>query len=73
MTWTSAHGRFRRVVVTLTRSRQSRFTLDPAEDSDYGCVPWEGFEKAVEDAGETDGDGWHEWERQVMDKLGIVE
>jgi len=59
-------------VVTLTRSRQGRFTLEPTDPSDFGCVPWEVFQKAVEDPGEADEDGWKDWEREVMDKLEIV-
>jgi tRNA pseudouridine55 synthase len=60
-------------VVTLTRCRQGRFVLEPAEDGDRGCVPWEVFKRASEDVGEVDSDGWTEWEREVMDKLEIVE
>lgn len=59
-------------VVTLTRSRQGRFTLSPDEPSDMGCVPWEVFTKATESLGEPDTDGWVEWEREVADKLEIV-
>jgi tRNA pseudouridine55 synthase len=62
-------------VVTLTRARQGRFTLEPVADdpNDMGCVPWSVFERAVKDAGERDEDGWAEWEREVMDKLVIIE
>ncbi|KAH9952043.1 pseudouridylate synthase 4 [Amylocystis lapponica] len=60
-------------VVTLTRARQSRFALEPIEDTDRACVPWEIFKKATEDEGEADDEGWREWEREVMDKLEIVE
>lgn len=64
-------------VVTLTRSRQGRFALDlePGEggEQDTGCVPWSIVEKALEDPGEADADGWREWERAVMDKLEVVE
>jgi tRNA pseudouridine55 synthase len=60
-------------VVTLTRSRQSRFTLDVTEPEDIGCVPWEVFQKASEDEGESDEDGWKEWEREVMAKLQIID
>ncbi|GJE90731.1 pseudouridine synthase [Phanerochaete sordida] len=60
-------------VVTLTRSRQGRFALEPtAEDNSLGCVPWEVFEKAVEDPGEPDADGWYEWERAIMEKMEVV-
>ena len=60
-------------VVTLTRSRQGRFALEPKEEGDLGCVPWEVFEKAIEDAGEKDTEGWTAWERAVMDNMEIVE
>jgi len=60
-------------VVTLTRSRQSRFTLDVTEPEDKGCVPWEIFQKASEDEGEADEDGWKAWEREVMGKLEIID
>jgi len=60
-------------VVTLTRSRQSRFALEPTEETDRACVQWEVFEKAAKDEGEPDTEGWKEWEREVMDKVEIVE
>jgi tRNA pseudouridine55 synthase len=60
-------------VVTLTRCRQGRFVLEPVEEEDRGCVPWEIFKKALEDVGGVDDDGWMEWEKEVMDKLEIVE
>ncbi|OCH92211.1 pseudouridylate synthase 4 [Obba rivulosa] len=60
-------------VVTLQRSRQKNFTLEPAEERDRACVPWEVFEKALKEPGEPDEDGWLEWEREVMDKYEIVE
>lgn len=60
-------------VVTLTRSRQSRFTLDVTEPEDRGCIPWEIFQKASEGEGEADKDGWKDWEREVMDKLEVVD
>lgn len=60
-------------VVTLTRSRQGRFALDPTEEGELGCVPWEVFEKAVKNPGEKDADGWTEWERAVMDKMEVVD
>lgn len=59
-------------VVTLTRSRQGRYTLNPEEENDFECVPWEVFTKATESLGEPDADGWVEWEREVMDRLEIV-
>jgi tRNA pseudouridine55 synthase len=60
-------------VVTLTRSRQRNYVLEPKEEDDRGCVPWEVFEAALEDAGEKDADGWTAWEREVLDKLDIVD
>lgn len=59
-------------VVTLTRSRQKDYVLEPTE-GDRRCVPWEVFEAALKDAGEKDADGWTEWEREVLDKLAIVD
>ncbi|KIM58849.1 hypothetical protein SCLCIDRAFT_1218188 [Scleroderma citrinum Foug A] len=60
-------------VITLTRSRQGRFTLDPQEEHDKSCVPWSVFERAKESIGERDEDGYLEWEREVLDRLEIVE
>lgn len=60
-------------VVTLSRRRQGRFTLEPTEERDKGCVPWDVFRKAYEFPGEIDEDGWAEWEREVMNHLDIVE
>ena len=60
-------------VVTLTRSRQGRFALEPSSENDNGCVQWDVFTKANTDPGEVDGDGWREWEREVMERLDIVE
>jgi len=60
-------------VVTLTRSRQKDYVLEPAEEGDRRCVPWEVFEAALKDAGEKDADGWTVWEREVLDKLAIVD
>lgn len=60
-------------VVTLTRSRQGRFTLDPRTGEDKSCVPWNVFEKALEDEGERGEDGWKPWEREVLDRLEIVD
>jgi tRNA pseudouridine55 synthase len=60
-------------VVTLTRSRQGRFALEPENDGDMGCVPWSVIEKALGDQGEPDADGWKEWERVVIENLEIVE
>ena len=60
-------------VVTLTRSRQKDYVLEPTEEGDRRCVPWEVFEAALKDVGEKDADGWTEWEREVLDKLAIVD
>lgn len=57
-------------VVSLTRCRQGRFVLEPTEETDRSCVPWDVFKRA---SGEVDDEGWVEWEREVMDKLEIVE
>ncbi|KAH8989172.1 pseudouridine synthase [Lactarius hatsudake] len=60
-------------VVTLTRSRQKDYALEPSEEGDRRCVPWEVFDAAVEDAGERDSDGWTAWEREVLDTLDVVD
>jgi tRNA pseudouridine55 synthase len=60
-------------VVTLTRSRQKDYVLEPTEEGDRACVPWEVFEAALEDVGEKDADGWTAWEREVLDKLVVVD
>ena len=60
-------------VVTLTRSRQGRFALEATETEDKACVPWEVFERASQDEGETDEDGWKEWEREVMNVFEVVD
>ncbi|KAH9066333.1 pseudouridine synthase [Lactarius vividus] len=60
-------------VVTLTRSRQKDYALEPSEEGDRRCVPWEVFEAAVEDAGERDSDGWTAWEREVLDTLDVID
>jgi len=36
-------------VVTLTRSRQGRFVLEPTDEGDIGCVPWGVFQKGREE------------------------
>ncbi|EJF65848.1 pseudouridine synthase [Dichomitus squalens] len=59
-------------VVTLTRARQGRFALEPSEEGDRACVPWDAFEKALKDEGEADAHGRKEWEREVLDKLEVV-
>jgi len=60
-------------VVTLTRSRQGRFTLEPAEAEDMGCVPWDVFRAAAEDAGPADDDGHTAWEQEVLDKFQVID
>lgn len=60
-------------VVTLTRSRQKDYVLEPTEEGDRRCVPWEVFKAALDHAGEKDADGWTTWEREVLDKLVIVD
>jgi len=60
-------------VVTLTRSRQGQFSLDEGKDDELGCVPWSVIEKATENVGETDEDGWTDWERAVFDHLEVIE
>lgn len=58
-------------VVTLTRSRQGQYALEPGE-GDHGCVPWELFQKASAETAEVDEEGWKEWEREVMEHLEVV-
>ncbi|KAF4603854.1 hypothetical protein EYR40_001027 [Pleurotus pulmonarius] len=63
-------------VVTLTRSRQGRFALEPQEEDgnqQYGCIPWEVFRDAASDPGPTDDEGWTGWERKVIEHLEVVE
>lgn len=62
-------------VVTLTRSKQGRFTLkkDHADGNEsYECVPWDVLARASKDPGPLDEDGWTEWEREVMKRMEIV-
>ncbi|CAA7271638.1 unnamed protein product [Cyclocybe aegerita] len=59
-------------VVTLTRSRQGRFTLEPVQEGDRGCIPWAIFEKALTDLGEVDDEGWTEWEREVIQCMEVI-
>jgi len=35
-------------IVSLTRSRQKDYVLEPAEECDLRCVQWEVFEAALE-------------------------
>ncbi|KAA1469442.1 pseudouridine synthase [Dentipellis sp. KUC8613] len=61
-------------VVTLTRTRQKNYVIgDVEEEGDRQCVKWEVFEKALKDEGEKDEDGWTEWEREVIDKMDILD
>lgn len=60
-------------VVTLTRSRQGRFTLDPTEAGDMGCVSWDVFKAAAEDVGPADEDGHTAWEREVVEKFEVID
>jgi len=60
-------------VVTLTRSRQGRFTLEPGQAGDMGCVPWDVLKVAVEDVGPVDEDGRTAWEREVLDKFEVID
>jgi len=60
-------------VVTLSRLRQGRFTLEPSEETDRSCVPWDIIKRASEDLGEVNDEGWTEWEREVIERLEVVE
>lgn len=60
-------------VVTLTRSRQGRFALEPTEAGDMGCVPWDAFKAATEDAGLADENGYTAWEREVLEKFEVID
>ncbi|KAF5381082.1 hypothetical protein D9615_004017 [Tricholomella constricta] len=60
-------------VVTLSRSRQGRFALEPTEEGDRGCVPWEVFQRASANPGDVDEEGWTEWEREVLSRLDVVD
>lgn len=60
-------------VVTLTRSRQGRFTLEPTEPGDIGCISWDVFKAAAEDIGPTDEGGYTAWEREVLDKFEVID
>lgn len=59
-------------VVTLTRSRQGRFSLEPSE-GDIGCVPWKVIHNASEAERDVSEDGYIRWEREVLDKFEVVE
>lgn len=66
-------------VVTLTRTRQGRYTLDSgsAEDGDVECIDWDVFRRAS-GAGPSDdatGDAeseWTEWEQEVIERMEVV-
>ncbi|KAG6810192.1 hypothetical protein H0H92_012956 [Tricholoma furcatifolium] len=58
-------------VVTLTRSRQGRFSLEP-QDGEFGCLPWDIFQKASVEPGDADEEGWTKWEREVLNQLDVV-
>jgi tRNA pseudouridine55 synthase len=60
-------------VVTLTRTRQSRFALNAEEEQDRTSISWDIFAKALLDPGPVDEEGWTEWEREVMDKMEIID
>ena len=60
-------------VVTLTRSRQGRFTLEPTEEGDMECVPWDVFKAATENVGLADEDGYTAWEREVLEKFEVID
>ncbi|EIN07290.1 pseudouridylate synthase 4 [Punctularia strigosozonata HHB-11173 SS5] len=61
-------------VVTLTRSKQGRFALEPSGE-ELGCVSWDVFEKAIDEgiAAEPGEDGLKDWEREVMNHLQVVD
>ncbi|PIL23987.1 hypothetical protein GSI_13738 [Ganoderma sinense ZZ0214-1] len=66
-------------VVTLTRARQGRFVLEPSEEGDRVCVPWEIFRDALKEDDEegntgpgADADGRKEWERELLAKLEVI-
>ncbi|KAF5315629.1 hypothetical protein D9611_004764 [Ephemerocybe angulata] len=64
-------------VVTLSRTRQGRFAINPAGEGDYGCIPWETIEKATSeidsDTKERDEEGWTKWEREVIANMEVIE
>lgn len=65
-------------VVTLTRARQGRFALEPLDEGDRACIPWEVFRDALREGNEGDTesdagtDGRNAWEREVLAKLEVV-
>lgn len=60
-------------VVTLTRSRQGRFVLEPTEEGEFSCVPWDIFQRASTEPGDVDEEGWTEWEREVIKRLDVLD
>lgn len=64
-------------VVTLGRTRQGRFAINPKNDGDYACIPWETIENATRelenDSVKVDEDGWSTWERAVMDNMEVID
>lgn len=57
-------------VVTLTRTRQGKYTLEPGSAEDLECVSWEVFQQAKSNS--TGAEGWADWEEEVMKKMEIV-
>ena len=60
-------------VVTLTRSRQGRFALEPTEAGDLGCVSWDVLKAATEDVGPVGEDGRTAWEREVLERFEAID
>ncbi|KAF8498904.1 pseudouridine synthase [Gautieria morchelliformis] len=66
-------------VVTLTRTRQGKFTLEPNREDDRACVPWQVFEEAAkEDEGaeemvHRDENGYRKWEAEVLKRLVLFD
>jgi len=60
-------------VVTLTRSRQGRFALEPTEVGDMGCVSWDIIKAATAEVGPADEDGYAAWEREVLDRFEVID
>jgi tRNA pseudouridine55 synthase len=56
-------------VVTLTRSRQGRFVLEPTDEGDMGCVPWEVFQEGRD---KERGEGNMAWEDEVLNRFEVV-
>ena len=60
-------------VVTLGRTRQGRFAINPTEDGDVKCIPWGVFEEATKEEQKAGEDGWANWEREVIDNMEVLE